>query len=571
MLGTPARLLERRYRTVLACAALVVALIVLAAGAAVAQELVPGDARDIEPLKGSYLNLFWLILLFLSVGSWGYLTGWMSDDATGVGLNNRMWTSIMLGVGAFGLLLTLMLHGALAFVFLAGTATTFGLYVRRRNEVVPEQFRLFSGGGGEVDMGLVGEEGELSGTLSVKLTNAAGESLEKFLVGQPGMAGGAAALAGVLGEAVYCHARAIRFEPGAEEYPVLFDMDGVFARATALKPEVGQALLACVARFAALQGKGKAVGKLTAETEEGEKIEVIARGIKSKAGPAISLGLPDWTADIYKGGLSAMGMHKAMVERIKKILEVPGNGILLTGKPSSGKTSTLHGIIGEIDIFTTDVVLLEKTKVHELEQVVRREVDLDSMEAFEPLFGSVLREDPNVVAVDEMKSPKIVAPLFEYAAGGGRLLATMQATGAADAVERLAKGGSGALLAKALTVVLNQRLLRKLCENCKEQFEPNPQLLAKLQIPPQQAGTWFKPVGCEQCLRTGYKGRTAIYEMLVMSDPVREVLKSGEVAVRTVRKAAGAKGIRTMHQDGLLKVQQGTTSLDELRRVLKDA
>ena len=573
---------ERRRVPLAACAA--VALAAMAAGAALAAQPgapggVPGAGAAAQAPSGAYMNWFWLLLMFVGSAAWFYVTGWVSEDAAGVGMDERVWTGIFLGVGAFGILLVLLLHGALVFLLLAGLTGTFVFYVQKRNERVPENFRIFTRfglGKGEGKPGMAvrakgeaAEEGELTHGLGATVKNSSGQSLEEFVAQQPQMQEAATALAGILGEAIYQRARAIRVETGKEQFPVQFDMDEVLAQAMALERSVGQAALACIARFAGLGGKGKAVAKVSVSTKEGDTVEMTVKGIKTQAGPAIVLTLPDPTKDVYKGGLSALGMHEAMHERVKLLLTTPGTAALITGPPQSGRTCTIHAAIGEIDIFTTDVTVLEKKLVHEMDQVTRHEVDLDSPEKFEALFESVRREEPNVLMVDELTNLKIAPSLLEYAAGGGRLVATMQASSAAEAVERIALEVKGDLLSKSLTAVLNQRLIRRLCEQCREPMTPSPKLLAKLNIPPEEVGTWFKAVGCEKCMNTGYRGRTALYEMLVVSDEVRGVLAGGKATAASVRKAAGPKGIRTLQQDGLLKVRQGMTSFEELRRVLK--
>jgi general secretion pathway protein E len=552
----------------------------LAAGAFAAQQ--PAGPAASQTETGTYLSIFWLVMVFLALCGWGYATGWISEDAAGVGLDNRKWVSIMTGAGALGLLLIVLIHGVLVFLMILGVAGATLYYIYMRDEVVPSKFRiLFHKEAGAAPLvkaagvqsarftGKEAAEPAKEVRLNVRVVNSAGKSLDDFVAAQPAMEEAIGVLAETICNAVALHARAVRIEPGPGEFPVTFDMDDVFAPATTLEPEIGQAILAGTARFAGLGGKGKAVAPLTVTTAEGQTFEITAKAIKGKAGPAILFLMPDWTKDIYKGGLAAMGMHPAMIERVKKVVATGGTTMLITGLPRSGRTSTFHGAIAQVDIFTTDVVLLEKDPIHDLDQVKRQKVDLDSTEAFHAVWATLLREEPNVVGVDELRNARIATPLVEFAAKGGRLVAVLEASSSTDAVERLCKAVKPNLLAKTFACALNQKLIRKLCDACKEEVEPNPQLLAKLKIPPQEAGTWFRPVGCEQCLNTGYRGRTAIYEMLVMTEELRAALAGGQTKADALRKAAGTKGIRTLYQDGLLKVQQGITSFDELRRIVK--
>lgn len=522
-----------------------------------------------QPETGLYLGIIWLFLIIASVLGWLYVVSWVCDDAKGVGMNFRLWVSYLLGAGLFGLLLSILLHGALSLVTVACVAGTFSVYVKHRNRVVPGQFKLFSktakatAGAPAAAEGETGEEGGPQLTLEVDLLNESGRSLSQFVEGRPELFEAVRAIGDLVTRAVTGSARSMRLEPTGEEHIVRFDLDGVTRNVDAIPSEVGRVAVACVAKFG-----GGSRGRMTALLANGDKVEVTARAVKGKSGAALVVSLPDWTKDIYKGGFAALGMHESMAERVMRAVGTPRCAVLVSSPPDSGRTSTFYAIVSEIDIFTTDVVVLEQTIQHELEQVVRHEVDMASPE-FPALFAGILRDEPHVIAVDELSSAKQGGPLFRYAADDGRLIATIEADNAGQATQRLLLGVDPELVSQTLACVLNQRLLRKLCENCKEPLTPSRRLLEKLQIDPRQQGTWFKSVGCERCLNTGYRGRTAIFEMLLVNDGVRRVIAGGHASADAIRKAAGKSALRTLLQDGILKVRQGVTTIEEVRRVLQ--
>jgi type II secretory ATPase GspE/PulE/Tfp pilus assembly ATPase PilB-like protein len=394
--------------------------------------------------------------------------------------------------------------------------------------------------------------------------------MEDFVAGHPELAEAARWLADLIERASLARARAVRVEPVGAEHVVRFNLDGVFRNTDSMPAELGQALLRCAARFPGGKGgAGAAGGPMTALLRGEEKVEVAARAIKGSKGPVLVLSFPDWTRKLYKGGLSALGMHPSMAEKLAQATRNPGSAVIISGPPGSGRTSTLHAALSQIDIYTTNIITLERKIEHELEQVVRHEVDMESAETFQKALADVLREEPHVIAVDELTTARQGAPLFAYAAGGGRLLAAMQVEDSGQAVQRLLLGGDAELVSKALICVLNQRLLRKLCEHCKEPTEPNRRLLGKLEIDPRRPGTWFKPVGCERCMNVGYWGRTAIFEFLLVNDVVRKVISGGNPSAEAIRRAAGKEGLRSLFSDGVLKVRQGITTIEEVQRVLR--
>jgi len=562
----------------------------LFAGEALAQS---GSAPAAELLGegGFYVSPVWLALLIPAVGGWLYLTSWLADDAMGIGMRYRNWTTAFTAAGLVGFALALLVHPALVFVMAVGITGLFGGYVRIRNARVPADFQILTkipgmatgkappkrgptpapsaAAGPAVRTAPAAAAAPQQPHVEVNLTNQAGKTLADLLASEPAFEEAAGVLGDLIARACAAQAMGLRIEPGEEQFAVLFKLDDMMHPVDTLAPELGPPVIACLARFFHLGGKGKAAGSGTVRLPGGREVALKVRGVKSKAGPAVVISLPDWHKDIYKGGLGVLGMHPAMAQRLEKLIAAANTTILISGPPRSGRTSTFHAALSLIDIFTTDVTTLETRPEHELDQVQRHEVNVGSLEAVQKLLPSILREEPDVIGADELIAPRVAAPLLEFAADGRRLQATTESGSAAEAVEKILHGVQPQLLSRTLACVLNQRLIRKLCEECKEPIEPNPQLLAKLKINPSNPGTWFRPVGCEQCLGAGYSGRTALYEMLIASDAVRKLITAGKASAAAIRKVAGEKGIRTLYQDALLKIQQGVTSLQEVRRVLK--
>jgi len=546
-----------------------------------------GEAAEPAGQKGTYINPFWLAFVMVCFAAWLYLTSWVCDDAMGVGVSSAKWTSIMIGTGAVGFLMVLLIHAALGFFMLVCLGGAFVLYVMERDKAVPEQYKLTRAGRlqGALERLMfwrkwtsegVRVAGGTSG-LDHVLSRQDGKRLEELVEARKELRTAALVTAQLLGQAIEVKASSMQLARTEGGVQVALEMDGVVQRLQPLETELGAAVLGCLGWLirGASGGQGpRRTGRFYADVPGQERIEVTGRAGKSRAGPGIALTFPDWTEGIYKDGLEAIGMHRPMVERARQALQRENGAVLVSGPPRSGTTTTLYAMVGQIDIFTTDVISIEEEIEHELDQVNRMKLDAASGKTFQQVYTLAMREEPDVIMFGELKEPQSATQLFKFAVEQGLLMSTVKAERSTDAPVRLAaRGVDCGLMAQSLTCVVNQRLVRKLCEFCKEPFEPSPEFLRKLKIDPQNPGTWFKPVGCERCLNTGYAGRTAVFEMLIVTDPVRKILKdaaggAGKLSEAALRKAAGRGALRPLRAEGLLKVKAGITTLDEIRRCL---
>jgi general secretion pathway protein E len=366
-------------------------------------------------------------------------------------------------------------------------------------------------------------------------------------------------------------ASSIRFQPAAEQYVAQFVLDGVLHNVEGLEPELGQQIVAVSASLAGLAEGGRmkrGTARITAELPGLGQTPIDVQIAATAGKPSLALSMPDWTRDLYKGGLEALGMHESIVKRVKAAVDQGRGALVVCGPPGSGKTTTWLAVVSQIDIFTTDVALLEQGPRHSIENV--RVWSVPSDRPFDEFYREVLREGPHALMLDDIGSREQAASLLGFGAEHGLAIGVVEAPDAPDGLVHLqALSGDGDLVSQSASCVLAQRLVRKLCADCREEVEPNPALLQRLGLDPEDPGTWHRPVGCETCLKSGYIGQTAIFGMLIMTDPVKEALKTGKPTANAVRNAAGKAAFRTMYQDGIAKVTSGITTLDEVRRVLK--
>jgi general secretion pathway protein E len=366
--------------------------------------------------------------------------------------------------------------------------------------------------------------------------------------------------------------RSIRVQPAGEQFVVQFLMDGLLHNVEAFETELGNQILALTADLAGLAQAGRmrqGTAELLADLPGMGQANVGVRIAAAAGKPILQLSLPDWTYDLYRGGLEPLGVHEAIIKRMKATLGQNRGALVVCGPPGSGRTTTVLGLAGTIDAFTTDIAVLGLAGQHMLEHV--RDWDIPTDRSFSDFYTELLREGPGALVLDSLDDAERTQKAFQFACEEGLTVGCLKAADAPHALALLVKlTGAPDLVNRAVTCVVPQRLVRRLCVDCREEVEPNPALLQKLGIAPEEPGTWYRPVGCEACLNCGYHGLTGLFGMLILTEPVKEALRDPKVTPEAIRDAAGKAAFRTMYQDGIAKVTAGVTTLEEVRRVLKD-
>lgn len=580
-------LTPRNYKPAVRIAVLIGLVAVLAAVPALAQETAenaPAVAEAAESTPAGniplYMNPFWLLLFILSIVIWLLSVSWTSADARGTNLNIHMWGTILLVSGIPGAILSLLIHPALSFVTIAGVFVAFGIYIVQRNAQVPEMYRFLGPHHRAQILSKIpllkkfaegpGEAARAPSEITLPVTNAEGVMLADFAQNNPELADAAASVADALVRAASLQSRTVQLIPETEQYVIRLDVDGILHTVESVETPVAQKILGTMSQFLGLTeggrmrpGKATLTGELPGTGELQIQAQIASRGGR----PALSFELPDWQTDLHTHGLESLGMHEAIAKRIEAVLEQKTGGIVVCSPAQSGKTTTLFGVASKIDFFTTDIIIIEKEQGLPIEHVRRFMIPQDR--SFSNFFEEIMREDPDDIVLTDLETPEQASCVLEFAAHEGMLVTSLTANSAPEALLRLARMGGAAAVSQAITCVISQQLIRTLCTQCREPVEPNPNLLEKLKIDPANPGQWFRPAGCDHCLGTGYRGRTGLFSMLILTEPVKQVLAAGNATEATIRDAAGKVAMRTLYQDGLGKVTAGITTLDEVRRVLK--
>ncbi len=275
--------------------------------------------------------------------------------------------------------------------------------------------------------------------------------------------------------------------------------------------------------------------------------------------------------DAMKFSLSGVGMEDDTCTRFRELIRLPHGIVLVTGPTGSGKTTTLYSSLAEIKSERNKIITTEDPIEYQLEGINQIQVNHKVGLTFAACLRSILRHDPDVVLVGEIRDFETAENAVQASLTGHMVFSTLHTNDAAGSFMRLADMGvEPFLISSTLEGIMAQRLVRTLCKHCREPYMPSDEEVpSDFPLGDYTAGQpIYRAKGCRQCRGTGYSGRLGIYELLVSNDEIR-VLASERRSTNEIRKAAIASGMRTLRQDGWIKVARGVTSVEEVLRVTK--
>ena len=267
------------------------------------------------------------------------------------------------------------------------------------------------------------------------------------------------------------------------------------------------------------------------------------------------------------GSIDQMGMDEATLDKFKKAIDAPHGMILVTGPTGSGKTTTLYSVLQELNSPQYNIVTVEDPIEYELTGInqvsVRNDIGLD----FASALRSILRQDPDIVMVGEIRDNETADIAVKAALTGHQVLSTLHTNDAAGAITRLDDMGiEPFLISSSVIMACAQRLVRRICTNCREEFVPEPEMFERLGMETPEGAVFYHGSGCDRCKGRGYLGRVAIIEALPVSEAIRRlIIKRASAAV--VKNQAISEGMRTLRMVGIDKALEGITTLEEIWRV----
>ncbi len=270
--------------------------------------------------------------------------------------------------------------------------------------------------------------------------------------------------------------------------------------------------------------------------------------------------------------LEELGLSDAMRQTLEEVVQRPTGALLVTGPTGSGKSTTLYAALAEINNPEINIITVEDPVEYRLGGINQVQINQRAGLTFAAALRSILRSDPDVVMVGEIRDPETAKISIEAALTGHFVLSTLHTNDAPGALTRLNEMGVEPFLTgSAVTGVLAQRLARKLCTHCCEMYTPSVDELIKARVSPDIAAQadgmiFYRKRGCPRCNQTGYKGRVGIFQLLTMSENL-ETLAATKASREELERAAMGEGMRTLWDDGIAKVAAGLTSIEELARV----
>jgi type IV pilus assembly protein PilB len=282
-------------------------------------------------------------------------------------------------------------------------------------------------------------------------------------------------------------------------------------------------------------------------TVHGEKIVIRLLDKGALSGSVDQLGMDDYTLGIFKKAVAA-----------------PHGMILVTGPTGSGKTTTLYSVLGELNNPEYNIVTVEDPIEYQVPGINQVAVKADIGLTFAESLRSILRQDPDIVMIGEIRDNETADIAVKAALTGHQVLSTLHTNDAAGAISRLDDMGiEPFLISSSVILTCAQRLVRRICPNCREEYQPETELLEKLGIPDQEGVTFYRGAGCDRCKKRGYAGRAAVIEVLPVSETIRRlIIKRASASV--IKNQAVQEGMKTLRMVGIDKAREGITSLEEV-------
>ncbi len=373
----------------------------------------------------------------------------------------------------------------------------------------------------------------------------------------------------ILVQAIKEKASDIHIEPFEKEIKLRYRVDGALIEATS-PPKALQ--LPIASRIKILAGLDIAERRLPQDGRfrirvSGKEVDLRISMLPTVYGEKIVIRLLDKGA--LGGSIENMGLDDYALGIFKKAIDAPHGMILVTGPTGSGKTTTLYTILNELNNPIYNIVTVEDPVEYQLMGINQVAVKADIGMGFAEALRSILRQDPDIVMIGEIRDNETADIAVKAALTGHQVLSTLHTNDAAGAITRLDDMGiEPFLISSSVILTCAQRLVRRICPNCKEEFQPEPEIFTKLGIE-NDGATLYRGAGCSRCKGRGYVGRAPILEVLPVSESIRRlVIKRASAAV--VKNQAISEGMKSLRMIGIDKAREGVTTLEEILRVTSE-
>lgn len=528
---------------------------------------------------GGYLALWKIIISLILITPWLAAAPWVHKDAERLNLSPK-WSAGVLAVGAAGLLLWLLLPIYLVglLVYLVLTAAVYAAYAVQHDAKVPPEQKLLTGAA--FSAALSGKKRlteQVQAISYVKLYDCHAKStLAPDETSDVAVRQAYNTTQRFLHNVLWRRASEVDLSPAGNQTRLRYVIDGVVMNRPAMELAESEAIIQYLKPLAGMNAEERRrpqTGQISADLGNGVKnLALTTAG--TTGGQRMQFRI---IQEAVQTKLDSLGMSEEVLQKVQAFGKADHGLIIVSGRSGSGVTSTLYSLLRDQDVFIKRVVTLESKAVVDLENITQNSYEQDAK--LPEMLASVLRREPDVVMVDRCGDPKTARLIRQAAAKKLTLLGVT----ASDAFVALAKwvhlcGEPSSEALANLHGVLCQVLVRKLCLSCRQAYRPDPQFLAKANLPVEGIGDFYRaptkqlvdekgqPFTCPACQGSGYVGRTGAFELLEITDEIRQLVVSG-ASVSQIKAAARKNKMLYLQEQSLRKVIKGVTSIQEVIRV----
>ncbi len=378
---------------------------------------------------------------------------------------------------------------------------------------------------------------------------------------------------GVLIKAIKLGASDIHFEPYERSFRVRYRVDGVMRREMTLPVQIKNAIVSRLKIMSKLDIAERRLpqdGRIKLRLGKGREMDFRVSTVPVLFGEKVVLRLLDKSA--LQLDMAKLGFEESSLEDFKSALRKPVGMILVTGPTGSGKTTTLYSALSELNKETENITTAEDPVEYNFMGINQVQMHEEIGLTFASSLRSFLRQDPDIIMVGEIRDFETAQIAVQAALTGHLVLSTVHTNDAPGTVTRLIDMGiEPFLISSAVILILAQRLIRKICMECREPIKVHPQLLIDLGVSPDEVKAFpvYKGKGCSICNNTGYKGRVGLYEVMSIKEELKELILS-RASTSEVKKEAMRLGMKTLRQSGIIKIREGLTTIEEVLRSTMD-